>query len=88
MDVTEARQRFADVISTVGFGHHRVILCRNGKQIAALIPMDDLEYWQSIENERDLAEARRIDANSKFYTSQEAHRMLGIKPRRKRRHTT
>lgn len=79
LDVTEARQSFATLISEVGFGHDRVVLCRNGKKIAALVPLDDLELLERLENEAEVTEARRIDANSKFYSSAEARKKLGLK---------
>jgi prevent-host-death family protein len=78
VDVTEARQSFANLISEVGYGHDRVVLCRNGKRVAALIPVDDLALLQHLENEMDLSESRRILAKSKFYTSAEARKKLGI----------
>jgi prevent-host-death family protein len=79
LDVTEARQSFATLISEVGFGHDRVVLCRNGKKVAALVPLDDLALLERLENEADLAEVRRIDANSKFFSSAEARKILGLK---------
>ena len=38
--VTKARKTLSDVVSHVAFGGDRVVLSRNGRDLAAIIPMD------------------------------------------------
>ena len=78
VDVTQARQSFAELVSQVGFGHERVILCRNGKEVAALLPLGDLEFLEHLEDQYDLAAAKEA-RGGKSYTSDEVRKMLGIK---------
>ena len=79
IDVSEARKTFADLLSQVGFGKKRIILCRNGKEIAALIPMGDLQFFEQLENEYDLAAARKVLEDPKWATMKDARKRLGIK---------
>ena len=55
IDVSEARKSFADLISEVGYRHDRVILCRNGKEIVAMIPLADLAFLEKLEEQYELS---------------------------------
>ena len=79
IDVSHARREFADLLSRVGYGRDRVVLCRNGKEIVAIIPLEDLQFLESLEDEYEVAACRRALAKSKFYSSAQARRKLGIK---------
>jgi prevent-host-death family protein len=52
IDTSQARQAFSDTLSQVAFGGDRIVLSRHGKDVAALIPMMDLELLQDCEEER------------------------------------
>ncbi|MCL2647914.1 MAG: type II toxin-antitoxin system Phd/YefM family antitoxin [Phycisphaerales bacterium] len=54
VDVSEARKLFANLISEVGYGHDRTVLCRNGKPLVAMIPLDDLRFLEKLEDQYDL----------------------------------
>jgi prevent-host-death family protein len=41
--VTQARAELSDLVSRVAFTGQRIILTRNGKPLAALVPVADLE---------------------------------------------
>jgi prevent-host-death family protein len=55
---SEARLQFAEVVNKVAFGGERVVLHRHGKDVAALVPMEDLQLLQQLENRMDLELAR------------------------------
>jgi prevent-host-death family protein len=78
LDVSDARKDFADVVSRVGFGRERIVLCRNGKRVAALLPLKDLERLEQIEKEEDLKLARAAIREGKYLTSREAKKKLGL----------
>jgi len=78
VDVSDARKSFADLVSRVGFGHQRVVLCRNGKETAALVSVEDLRRLQQLEDEQDLKDARAVLKRGKFLTSAQARKKLGI----------
>ena len=58
LNVMEARKTFSSTINRVAFGKERIILERRGKEVAALVPLEDLALLEEIEDRRDLREAR------------------------------
>jgi prevent-host-death family protein len=55
---SEARLQFAEVVNKVAFGGERVVLHRHGKDVAAIVPVDDLRLLEALENRMDLDAAR------------------------------
>lgn len=60
MNTMDAKEQFADLITRVSHHKERVILTRRGKEIAAIIPLEDLQLLEESEDRHDLKEA--IDA--------------------------
>lgn len=56
---TEARDDFAETLNRVAYRRERIVLERRGKGIAALVPIDDLELLERLEDRIDLDDARR-----------------------------
>lgn len=54
LPATKARERLADVLNEVSVRGDRVILERHGKDIAAVISMEDLELLELLEDRYDL----------------------------------
>ena len=59
LSISEARDSLAELVNRAAFGKERVLLARRGKPVAALVPVEDLEALEALEDERDLADARR-----------------------------
>jgi len=57
--VTKARKTLSDVVSHVAFGGARVVLSRNGRDLAAIIPMDVYRRIEAEEDRLDLVDLRR-----------------------------
>jgi prevent-host-death family protein len=57
VSTVSARNEFASVVNRAAFGKERVILKRRGKAIAAVVPMDDIRFLESIEDQHDIATA-------------------------------
>ncbi len=55
---SEARLQFADVLNKVAFGGERILLHRHGKDVAAIVPVEDLRLIEHLEKRMDLDEAR------------------------------
>ena len=49
---TEGRAQFADLLNQASQGD-RIAIIRNGKAVAALVPIEDAEYLERLEEERD-----------------------------------
>ena len=52
-----AKEEFSDLINRVSHQNEHIVLTRRGKEIAALIPIQDLELLESVKNKHDLEEA-------------------------------
>ena len=59
MNTTEARENLADVLNRVAYGKDRIRISRRGKDVAAVVPIEDLEMIERIENEIDIREAMK-----------------------------
>ena len=53
-----ARDNLAEIINRVAFGKERVVLSRRGKQVAAIVPLEDVRLLKKLEGHFDLEEAR------------------------------
>ncbi len=61
----ELRQRASAVLSRVEYGGERVAVTRHGKPVAAVVPMEDLEALEALEDALDLAEAKKALAEAR-----------------------
>jgi prevent-host-death family protein len=65
LPASKAREGFADTINRVAFGKERVVLSRRGKDIAAVVPIDDLRLLEELEDRMDLVDARAALAETR-----------------------
>lgn len=68
---SQARDTFSDTLNRVAYRGERIVLRRRGKDLAAIVPIADLELIQKLEDEIDLREARKALA---------AARRRGLRP--------
>lgn len=59
MTAAETRDNFADVLNRVSFGQERILVTRHGKELAAVISVDDLEQLEVLEEMVDRELLRR-----------------------------
>jgi prevent-host-death family protein len=80
ISVAEARKNFSDALNRVAYGKERLRIKRRGKVVAALVPPEDLDVIEAVENKIDLAEARRILAHprEKPIPWKKAKKQLGL----------
>ncbi len=72
--LAELRSSVGDVINRAAYGHERVLVTRNGKPAAALISVEDLAYFEELENAADSAALDAARANDDgFRISIEEH---------------
>ena len=57
---SEARENFSDIISLVAYGKERQTVSRRGKEIVALVPIEDLRRLEELEDQEDLKDARAV----------------------------
>ena len=58
MSASQIREEFADALNRVIYKGERIVLRRRGKDVAALISIEDLEVLQELENREDVRDAR------------------------------
>ena len=63
--ITVARAELAEIVARARFQGMRTVLSKNGKRMAAVVSIEDLETLERLEDESDLAEAKRVLADSK-----------------------
>jgi len=61
----KVRQEFAETVNRVAYGRERIVVRRRGKDLAALIPFEDLILLEKLEDRLDLEEAEKILARAK-----------------------
>jgi prevent-host-death family protein len=83
MATTKARADFADVVNRAAHKGERILLSRNGKSIAAIVPIEDVTLLEELEEEGDIAalraalpETRR--RREKPISWERARKMLGL----------
>jgi prevent-host-death family protein len=54
-----ARQNFSDILSRAEYRGERVIVHRGKKAVAAIVPIEDVELLEKLEDEIDIAAARQ-----------------------------
>ena len=62
LNVSKAREEFPELVNRAAYGNERTIVSRRGKDLAAIIPIEDLRLLERLAREEmdriDLADAR------------------------------
>ena len=53
ISTVEARENFAEIINQAAYGKQRVILTRRGRELVAVIPLEDLNRLEAFEQNID-----------------------------------
>ena len=64
MNTSNARERLAEILNRVAFAKDRVRITRRGREIAAVVPIEDLELLERLEDQIDLREAEKALAEA------------------------
>jgi prevent-host-death family protein len=57
VSTVEAREKFSEIVNRAAFGQERIVLTRRGKALAAVVPIEDLEWMEKLEDRLDIEEA-------------------------------
>jgi prevent-host-death family protein len=52
--VSEARKAFSDVVTDASVRKHRVVVTRNGQPVCAVVPIEDFEWIEAMEDKADV----------------------------------
>ena len=79
ISTAEARSDFAEIVNRASFGKERFVLTRRGKKLAAIIPVEDLELLEELEDQMDVQAAKEALAESDERVSyQDLRSKLGL----------
>src|SRR3990170_1055987 len=67
--VEDARKEFAHTLNLVAYGGERIILARRGRDLAALVPVEDFKLLEDLEDRLDLQAARKALAEAELQGS-------------------
>ena len=59
LSASAVREEFSETLNRVAYGGERIVLERRGKDVAALVPVEDLELLEELEDRMDLEAARK-----------------------------
>jgi len=59
LNSTDARENLAEVLNRVAYAKDRVRITRRGKAVAAVVPIEDLEMIERLEDQIDIREAEK-----------------------------
>ena len=65
LDATEARKKFADILNWVGFGNETVVVTRHGRDLVAIVPMEDATLPPDAESRRPASSLGRTSRQRK-----------------------
>lgn len=57
ISTADARRQLTELVNRVAYGKERVVITRHGKQLCALVPLEDLSFLDTL---RELASRRDI----------------------------
>ena len=59
MSTVELRENLSDAVNRAAFGKERVVLTRRGKKLAGIVPYEDIETLEALEEQKDIEDAKR-----------------------------
>ncbi len=65
ISTVKAREEFGELVNRAAYGKVRHVVTRHGKAMAAVVPMEDLELLEELEDRIDLVEALRALAEAR-----------------------
>jgi prevent-host-death family protein len=78
LSASAVREEFSETLNRVAYGGERIVLERRGKDVAALVPVGDLELLERLEDHMDLDAARKALEEPGSVSLDELKAELGI----------
>lgn len=81
LSVGEIREQFAEILNRVKYGNSRTVVKRHGKEIAAVVSIDDLRLLERLEEILDRQAIKEADAEMDAHGTiswDDALRELGV----------
>jgi prevent-host-death family protein len=79
ISTADARKKFADIVNQVAYGTEKFVLTRRGKEIAALVSIEELNLLSQIEDYIDIEDAKKALAEpGENIPAHEVWKQLGL----------
>ncbi len=81
LSTVEARENFSDLLNRSAYGKERVVLTRRGKGVVAVVPIEDLNLLEALEDRLDLEDIEKALAdpeNKKAIPWEKVKKDLGL----------
>jgi len=78
VSMTKARQDFTDIANRVMFGNERIYIEKNNKPAVAVVPVNDAELLEALEDKIDLEEALKALKEPGTIRLKDLKKKLGI----------
>ena len=78
LSASAVREEFSETLNRVAYKGERIVLERRGKDVAALVPVEDLELLELLEDRMDLEAARKALKEHGSISLDELKAELGI----------
>jgi prevent-host-death family protein len=78
LSISQARDDFADTVNRVAFTKERMVVQRRGKKLAALVPIEDLEFLEELEDRMDIVAAKKAMSEKGGLTLAELKKKLKL----------
>ncbi len=78
ISTAEARDRLSDIINRAAYGKERVVLTRRGRELAAVVPIEDIRLLEELEDHIDLEAARKALEEEGTIPWEQIKRELGL----------
>lgn len=84
-NVVEARRNFAELINQAAYRKERISITRRGKKVAYIVPVEDVDLIERIEDQIDIEEGRKAleavrSGREKTVPFEKVAERLGLKP--------
>ena len=64
LNTTDAKKRLGSIVKRMAATKRRVVLTSHGKEVAAVVPIEDVRFLQQLEDRVDLDDARAALADA------------------------
>lgn len=75
----EARKEFAEIVNRTVYAKERIVITRKGKDVVAIIPIEDMELLEAIEDRIDIEDARKALKEKGNIPFEKIKKDLGLK---------
>jgi len=80
MGVSDAREHLSEVVDRARYTQERVVLTKRGREVGAIISIDDLQLLEMLEDQLDIKEARQAleESQGERISYDEVRKKLGL----------